>query len=105
MVGIETLVRKGEKRKRRKEAKEKRIKGKRGKRRKEEKEKRRKGQKYKRRIGEMKKRVKKGNIGKGRLVPASSLHVWWDLSPQTPYPNGAPENGISMRGITKAEII
>ena len=53
----------------------------------------------------MKKRVKKGNIGKGRLVPASSLHVWWDLSPQTPYPNGAPENGISMRGITKAEII
>ena len=47
----------------------------------------------------------KRNIGKGRLVPTSSLHVWWNLSPQTPYPNGAPENGISMRGITKAEII
>ena len=75
---------------------------------KEEKEKRRIGEKKKRRREEKMNKEKgkrrneeKRNIGKGRLVPTSSLHVWWDLSTQTPYPNGAHENGISMRGITK----
>ena len=42
-----------------------------------------------------------GNIGKGRLVPTCLV----GLEPQDPYPNGAPENGISMEGHHKDESI
>ena len=60
----------------------------------------------KEKIGEKKKRgneekSKEGNIGKGRLVPTSSLHVWWGLSPRPPTQMAPLKMELVWRGITK----
>ena len=86
--------RKGEKKKKRKGEKKNRGKGEKRKKEKGEKGKSKKGEKEKRRKRRIRERRKEG---KGK-------HVWLGLSPQSPYPNGAPAYHHQIRYLICAKV-